>query len=143
MKTIVALALLSLAGCATHGKFVSKMDRFVGQGESAVIGSYGAPAQSYTLTDGSRVISYTRGGTMVLPGITTYTPVTSNTSGNLVVNQGIRQSTGIYSSQTTTMLPQQAPAMNIQMSCTVHFTITSKGIVSAWRAEGSNCVSDG
>lgn len=138
----LALAALTLAGCATQGKFVSKMNGFVGQPESVVVGTYGPPQSSYVMNDGSKALQYTRGGTVMLPGATTTQPVTTNTTGNYTLNQGLNQSTGRYSAQSTTYVQQQAPATPLNLWCTVNFTVDAGGTVKAWRADGNHCVAD-
>lgn len=144
MKTALALAaVLLMSGCATSAKFKTKMDGFIGQSEGAVIAAYGIPQGSYALQDGSKVLQYTKASNMVLPGVTTMQPVTTNTTGNVTVNQGMRQSTGNYSQQSTTYVPTQGPAMNIPLSCTVTFTVDSSGIVRRWNANGNHCISQG
>jgi hypothetical protein len=142
MKIAIALAgALLVAGCATSAKFVTKMDAFIGQPEVAVISAYGVPQGTYALQDGSKVLQYTRASNMVLPGATTMQPVTTNTTGNVTMNQGMRQSTGNYTQQSTTYVPTQGPAMNIALSCTVTFTVDKEGIVRRWNSNGNHCVS--
>jgi hypothetical protein len=136
------LCLIALAGCATHGKFVSKMNGFVGQPESVIVGTYGPPQSSYVMNDGAKVLQYTRGGTVMLPGATTSRPVTTNTTGNYTLNQGLNQSTGSYSSQSTTYVQQQAPMTPLNLSCTVNFTVDKAGTVKSWQASGNHCVAD-
>lgn len=138
---IVILLAVFLAGCATAGKFNTKMNGFIGGDEAEVVSIYGPPQSVYPLTDGGRVISYTRGGSMVLPGVTTMQPVTTNTTGNITINQGLGQTTGMYSQQSTTYVQQQAPSTTLNLSCTVNFTVDAQGIIRAWSATGNHCVS--
>jgi hypothetical protein len=143
MKKIVIVTLSAvLIGCATQAKFQAKMDRFIGQPEGVIVGTYGPPQNSYVLDDGSKVLQYTRSGTIVMQGATTYQPVISNTSGNMTLNQGVRTTTGTYNQTTTSYVPQQAQAIPINLSCTVNFTISKDGVVQLWSAEGNNCVSN-
>lgn len=136
------LLVVFLAGCATAEKFNTKMNGFVGKQEIAVASIYGPPQSVYSLPDGQRVISYTRGGPMVLPGVTTIQPVTTNTTGNLTLNQGLRQSTGTYSQQSTTYVQQQGPSTTLNLSCTVNFTIDVQGVIRSWNAAGNHCVAE-
>jgi hypothetical protein len=131
-----------VAGCATQAKFQAKMDSFIGRSEGALVGAYGPPQGSYTLGDGSRVLQYSRSGQMVLPGATTMQPVTTNTTGNLTLNQGMRQTTGNYNQTSTTYVQQQGPATTVQLGCTVNFTIDASGTVRAWSANGNHCVAN-
>lgn len=141
-KTAIVTLLIALAGCATQAKFQAKMDRFVGQSEVVVVGAYGPPQNSYVLDDGTKVLQYTRSGTIVMPGTTTYQPMVSTTAGNMTLNQGISTTKGTYNQTTTSYVPQQGQAIPINVSCTVNFTISKDGIVRLWSAEGNNCVSD-
>lgn len=139
-RLLSATAIALLVGCATQAKFQAKMDGFLGQPEAVVVGTYGPPQNSYVLNDGSKVIQYTRGQTIVMPGATTYQPVTTNTYGNMTLNQGLRTTTGAYNQTSTTYVQQQGPATPINLSCTVNFTIDKEGIVRRWNADGNHCV---
>ncbi len=138
----VVLAAALLAGCATTAKFEAKMNGFVGQPEGVIVGTYGPPNAAYALADGSRVIQYTRGSQVMLPGATTYQPVTGRTTGNVTLTQGSSMTTGTYSQQTTAMVPVQQPGTQLTMFCTVNFTIDSGGVVRSWNANGNRCVAD-
>jgi len=143
VKTILAAAVAALlVGCATNAKFQTKMEGFVGQPEAVVVGTYGPPQSSYQLTDGSKVLQYTRRSQMVMPGATTTTPVTTTTNGNVTLNQGLRQTTGTYSQTSTTNVEQQAAPTVVHLGCTVNFTIDKAGVVRAWSAQGNRCVAD-
>ena len=142
-RAVLAAIVAMVGACATHAKFEAKMNRFIGQPEGQLVGMYGPPQASYQLNDGSRVLQYTRGGTMVIPGAQTMQPATTNTTGNLTLNQGMQQTTGVYNSTSTTYVPHQAPGTAVQFSCTVNFTIDQGGIIRQWRASGNHCVSDG
>ncbi len=142
MRIILSyISIALLIGCATQAKFQSKMDNFLGQSEASVVGTYGPPQNSYVLNDGSKVIQYTRGSTIVMPGATTYQPVITNTSGNMALNQGLHTTTGTYNQTSTTYVQQQGPSIPIHLSCTVNFTIDKDGIVRRWNADGNHCVS--
>lgn len=142
MKIAIGLTALLLAACATPAKFESKMNGFVGGPEAAVVSTYGPPQSSYVLADGSRVIQYTRGGQMVIPGATTSTPVTTNTTGTVTVNQGANQTIGVYSAKSTTVVEQPGPSTPVQFACTVNFTVSAAGVVQSWTAHGNHCVAD-
>lgn len=131
-----------LVGCASQAKFETKMNGFLGQSEGVVVGAYGPPQSSYVMNDGSKVLQYTRSGQVLLPGATTMQPVTTNTTGNYTLNQGLNQSTGRYNSQSTTYVQQQAPATPVNLWCTVNFTVNPAGTVTNWQANGNRCVAD-
>lgn len=138
---VIIMSAATLMGCASQAKFQAKMDNFVGQPESVVVGTYGPPQNSYVMNEGSKVLQYTRGNTIVMPGATTYQPVMTNTSGYVTVNQGTRAASGNYNQTSTTYVPHQSPNIPINLSCTVNFTVDKDGIVRRWHAEGNHCVS--
>lgn len=142
MNRLAIAALALLAGCATNGKFVTKMNGFVGGSETSIVAALGPPANVYDARDGTRVISFSRSSRMVLPGAQTMTPVTSTSSGNLTLNQGVRQTTGNYTSTSTTYVPQQGPSTTIDLGCTVSFVIGADGMAKSWSATGNHCVAD-
>lgn len=139
-KAALLAVATAITGCATSGRFTEKMDGFVGQPEAVLVGTYGPPQSSYQLTDGSRVIQYTRGQTMVMPGATTYEPVRTTTTGNITMRQGAQRATGTYGQTSTSYVPQQSPGTTLAFWCTVTFTISKDGVVQRWSAEGNNCV---
>lgn len=141
MRTAIFSALtLVLGGCATHAGFEKLMGSYMGNTEAQLVGRLGPPQGSYRLDDGSRVLQYTRGGAIVLAGARSYAPVTTNTTGNVTLNDGMRQTTGTYNQRSTTYVSQQAPDTAIALNCTVNFTVSPDGFVYAWRASGNNCI---
>jgi hypothetical protein len=131
-------------GCATQEGFRNKMNSFVGKPEGHLIQAYGVPNGSYQLADGSRVISYTKGGQVILPGATTTQPVTTNTQGNVSVYRPgqIAPATGAYTQQSTSYVTQQSPGTVVPLSCTVNFTISKDAIVLSWGSSGNHCVAN-
>lgn len=123
MRFAIIFAATILAGCATAEKFTVKMNRFIGQNEVVLVSYYGPPQSSYAASGGVRVLQYTRGGQTILPGATTYDAVTTNTTGNAAVYQGMQQATGTYSQKSTTYVPRQLPPTVVSYSCTVNFTV--------------------
>lgn len=141
MRIAALLAAVALTGCATNAKFQEDWNSMIGNHEIHVLSYYGPPQSSYTLADGSKVLTYTRSAQMVMPGATTYQPVTTNTRGNVTLNRGIQpMATGTYTQQSTTYVQQQAPSTVIPLNCTVHVTIDAKAIVRSWQAQGNHCV---
>jgi len=133
--------MTAVAGCATPQKFHLVMNQYVGRSEAELVGKLGPPQSVYVLADGTRIMTYTRGSTMLLPGAITTTPVTTNTTGQLNVTSGAQQGYGTYTQRSTTYVQQQAPSTAVNVYCTVHFTLHPKGYVQSWRSEGNNCVS--
>jgi hypothetical protein len=142
MKTILAIAAaITLSGCATSEKFVAKMDSFIGQPEKVVISSYGVPQGSTELKDGSKVLRYTRGSKIVVPQVTTMQPAATASSGSLMMDQGMRQTTANYTQQSPSNIRGQGTGTRIALTCTITFTVGSDGIVRRWNASGDQCES--
>lgn len=137
MRKLIVLAA-ALAGCATQAKFAENMNTLLGAPESAVIARFGAPQSSYSLSDGRKVISYTRSSNMQLGGNTVMQPVTSYGSATAYSNRG--GYTTAYGTSTT-YVPVQQPAHNISLVCSVQFWISLKGEVEYWHSDGNHCVS--
>ena len=64
-------------------------------------------------------------------GYTEYRPVTSTTTGNIGMTP--------YYGTTTSYQPVQTPTYNIQLSCTINFTVVNDQ-VQQWRSFGNHCV---
>lgn len=140
-RIAAALLVAALAGCGTTERFKEKMSGFVGQPESAVLAAYGAPTSFYQATDGTRAIRYRRGGTTVMPGLTTYQPVRVNTTGTASFSQNVLRPpvNATYSQQSTAMVPVQGAPTSINLWCEVTFMLDLKGIVQSWSADGNHC----
>lgn len=140
-RVLAALQLLALAGCATQAKFIQTMDGLLGKPEIVIVERYGPPDREWKANDGTKILQYTKGNQIVLPGPVMQTPVVSQTTGNVAIGQGLRQTTGQYASTTTTYATTQAPPFVIRESCTVNFTIDKEGVVRRWSASGNYCKS--
>lgn len=140
IESLLLLAPLVLVGCATAEKFNLRMNEYMGRSEAELVGRLGPPQSVYTLDDGSKVLTYTRGSSVFIPGAVTTTPVTTNTTGRVNVTTGLRQSSGTYTQQSTTYVQQQQPGTAVNLYCTVHFTLHWRGYLQSWRSEGNNCV---
>lgn len=137
MKMVASLLVTaSLVGCAFREPLQTRLDRYIGQPESTLVGRFGPPANAYSLQDGSRVIQYFNGSTIVVPGAVTARPVISNTTGNVSVGQGYKRQTGTYNQQTTTFIEERAPSQSLTFSCTKNFIIDRDGLIRSWSANG-------
>ena len=142
-RTVFCLvAALLLVGCATSAHFQEKMNGFLGQHESVLVGHYGPPQAVYTLSDGSKVVQYTRGSQVAIPGAVYTTPVQTITTGSMRSGRPYQmtQVAGTYTATSTTYVPQQAPATVLSLSCTVNFTLSANGTVTNWASSGNQCV---
>lgn len=131
-----------LAACATGAKFQEKMNGFIGSSESALLMAYGPPNSSQTLPDGGKIIRYVRSGQAVIPGVTTYQPVTTISSGTASAYSGVRSAYGNYNGTSTTYVPQTGAPIVINQSCAVNFKISPLGVITEWASEGNHCVAN-
>lgn len=146
MRLPAAIAAAAVAlGCATAETFNARMNSFIGQPQSSLIARYGLPEATMRLANGDSVMQYTRGTVMVVPGVTTVQPVTSTTTGTLSTpvqnGPGVMSTrTSQFEARTTTYQAQQAPGTQVQLWCTVLFTVNGAGTVTSWSASGDHCV---
>jgi hypothetical protein len=101
-STVLVIAALSLAGCATE-----VMKGFVGHDVTDVIVKYGPPANAFDLPDGRRAFQWRQDSTYFSPGTTTYNGTTygNHTTGTAVT-------TGAYAGVSTcyyTLYAQPGP----------------------------------
>lgn len=137
MKRIaIASALLALSACASYDK---KLDTWIGSPISALVSSWGPPASSFTLPDGSQVIEYSRSGSMQVGGYSYMTPQTTQHNGtiNTYGNNGYANSN--YTGTSTTYVEQKTPTTNINLNCKTRFTVSRQGVITNWAWEGNNC----
>ena len=138
-RVLLVAAALHLAGCATTAGFATMMDGYIGQPESALIARLGVPSSTYQLDAKSKMLQFDKSRTIVLPGMTTTTPVRTTTNGQVSVGQmGQLPATGTYTSTSTTWVPSKAPDVTIAQQCSVRFKVDS-GIVTSWTADGNAC----
>ena len=137
--TLVLAVVTVLQACATTEKFTNKMNGFIGASELDLIGTYGAPNYAYTLGDGSKVLTYTRGGNVQFGGHTINQLVTTTSTASVY---GARVGAVSAVGTSTTYVPVQQPTHNVTVSCTVNFTLSPNGTVMRWAASGNRCVAD-
>jgi hypothetical protein len=130
---VLMVAFLSV-GCATTAKYEAMLKTWVGSSENDLIASWGAPSNVYQMTDGGRVIEYSRGQNVQMGGYSYQTPQTT-------YHQGMIGNTA-YLGTSTQYVTQQTPVYNVSLWCKTCFTLDSRGNIQSWRWEGNNCVSN-
>lgn len=128
-----------LCGCATVAGYKATVDTWLGSSESTLISSWGAPRNSYQMTNGSRALEYYSGANIPMGGYTWTTPQTTNYSGT-INTMGDVNTYGSYSGTATQWVTTQTPIYNVQVWCKTTFIINPSGIIESWQAEGNNCV---
>lgn len=112
------------------------MNSWIGKSEGELVSSWGAPQNVYTLSDGSRVLTYYRARNVQIGGYSYQQPTTLTTTGNVYGSGG---GSATYNARTATYQTVTTPAQNIQMQCTVNWTITSSGVIQRWSSQGNDC----
>ncbi|WP_440984939.1 hypothetical protein ACQHIH_16135 [Xanthomonas sontii] len=135
-KSILALALVMLSGCASYK---TKLESWQGQPVGALIAAWGPPQSSYDLPDGSQVIQYIQSGNMTLPGMTYTMPQTTYQQGNVSAYGSNGYANGTYSGTSTSYVQQRMPDTNISLSCTTQFTVNPGGVITGFSYRGNNC----
>lgn len=140
MKGWKALVLtVALAGCATTANYEKMLASWVGAPVDRLVMRWGPPANSYTLSDGGRVIEYGRQRNVQIGGFTTTVPQTTFTNGSANVYGPAGSAFGTYSGTSTTYVQRTTPMQNIAMQCTTRFTVDPSGIIRNWAWEGNDC----
>jgi hypothetical protein len=140
MRLIALLTLSLLSGCATTAGYEAMLSTWVGDSEDNLVSKWGPPQSSYPLSNGGRVLQYGRSGNIVIPGMTTYQPVTTYNSGT-VSGYGTDGGyvNGTYNGTATTYVPQTSEPIVIAQRCTTRFTVNSDGRITNWSWEGNAC----
>lgn len=129
----VSLALF-LTACATTAGYEAVLNTWVGSTDSNLIDAWGPPDNTYTMSDGRTIVTYSRSQTTVLPGITYTTPQTTYSNGT--INGDVNAS---YSGTTTTYVQHQGPAQVFTKVCVTRFTVSQDHHIESWRWEGNAC----
>lgn len=116
------LAMLALAACATAGKYEAVLNSWLGSTEAELVSAWGPPMRVYDAPGGTRVLTYSNSGNIVMPG--TPARYQSTVIGNTVYTQQVGGTSGY----------------NIALSCTTNITVTN-GRITHWSWQGNNCVS--
>jgi hypothetical protein len=140
MRLIAFLALSLLSSCATTAGYEAMLNTWVGDSEDNLVSKWGPPQSSYPLSNGGRVLQYGRSGNIVIPGMTTYQPVTTYNSGTVSgYNTDGGYVNGPYNGTATTYVPQTSEPIVIPQRCTTRFTVNSDGRITTWSWEGNAC----
>jgi hypothetical protein len=139
MKQLRPSILLSilLAGCATTSGYEAM---WVGDSADHLVSVWGPPQQEYRQSAGGRVLEYQRSGQVVLPGVTTYQPQTTYTSGTIsAVGSTGNYVNGSYGGTTTTFVPHISAPTVISKQCVTRFTADPSGRITSWAWQGNAC----
>lgn len=126
LRNVLALAVagLSISGCATQAKYKAVLDSWIGKPEQSLVDAWGYPANQMTAPNGNKVYVYSSSGQIVMP--------TTTTTNAHVTGYG----NSAYGTATTTSYGGQV----INLGCTTYFEIYG-GTVVRWNYQGNNCKS--
>lgn len=143
--SLIGVSALVLAGCATTQGYEAILNTWVGDTSDHLVSVWGPPSQQYNLSGGGRVLEYSRSTEIVLPGTTTYQPVTTTSSGTVAARSTSMgsydsvQTTGTYEGTSTTYVPQTTAPTHIPQNCVTRFTTDGSGRVVSWAWQGNAC----
>lgn len=129
MKTMLLVSLLALAlgGCgmvqAKKDKFAAEQAQWVGKHVDDLVTKKGPPTSSYPLTNGGKVMEYSKHETHTSGG------------GSYTVYRSV------YQNGQWVSVPQQqsVPVGTQNLSCNLIFRISPSNIVESWSQEGNSC----
>lgn len=137
-KFAVVLSVF-LAACATTANYEKVLSSWVGSNVDNLIMKWGPPANSYPLSNGSRVLEYSNQRNIQMGGYTTTVPQTTYSSGTANVYGSGGSAYGNYSGTSTTYVQKTTPIQNIAMQCITRFTINAQGMITNWAWQGNDC----
>ncbi len=133
MKAISGILIYALlCACATSSNYNNKLNKMVGQPESALIALWGQPNSVFKLGNQEEIITYVRKNEEIIPpSYTIYNP-DFNSMDTLY---------SPFSYQEDFALPTSVePGYVINNICQTSFHIKN-GIIQSWQWRGNNCVS--
>jgi len=134
IRTFAAIAavLFILAGCAGGNvRYRETLETWIGQTGDDLILSWGIPSQTYTLSDGRKIIRYEERRKETIQGGTIYMPTTKTYSGYAGM-----QSYTVTSYETEKI---KYPDTHLELECITEFVVSKEGIVVDWRFKGNDC----
>jgi hypothetical protein len=142
MQLTRALFLVSLllSGCATTGGYETVLQSWVGDTTDHLVSVWGVPQQEYRQDNGGKVLEYVHSGQFVVPGATTYQPVTTSTRGTLSTygSNGV-DANGTYNGTSTTYAPHTSAPTVFSQRCVTRFTSDANGRITRWAWQGNSC----
>ena len=142
MKKVLAAATLAvfLSACATTAGYEAVLNTWIGDTSDHLVSAWGIPAQTFQQSDGGMVLEYHRSGQIVLPGITTYQPVTTYNNGSVsAMNTNGTMVNGSYNGTSTTYVPQTSYPVVIPQACMTRFTVDAGGRITRWNWQSNAC----
>jgi len=116
------MAVLLMQGCATHQKFVTKYNAWVGQDINDLVQKIGYPDSTYILSNKNKVYVYERSRIYSYPSM-------SMGYGGYGGHYG---GYGMFGYGTDV----------VQQTCKTYFETNKKGIIVKWGSRGNHCVSN-
>ena len=139
MRINLFVALLCVSGCATTANYEKLLQTWVGDSEDNLVSKWGPPDSSYALSNGGKVLQYSRSQNIQFGGNTYMAPVTTFHHGTVTANDGISNVNGSYSGTSTSYVPKTAPVENVQLNCATRFTVNKNGRITNWAWQGNSC----
>ena len=120
--SLFIMAILLMQGCATHQKFVTKYNSWVGQHINDLVAQAGYPDSTYVLPNKNKVYVYERSRIYSYP------------------TMSMGYASGRYSSGYYGMFGYGTDV--VQKTCKLYLETNKKGIIIKWGSRGNNCVSN-
>jgi hypothetical protein len=125
------LVLFSVSACGMAEKraaeFADQMDAFVGRSIDEVIKANGVPTGTAALSNGGRVVEYSKSKLVTSGG------------GTVTTFQNVYVPGPSGGSWTTVPVQQAVPISMSERNCKVLFTVSKDNLVENWKAVGNSC----
>ena len=137
-RIAVCLAIF-LSGCSSTANYENLLESWVGLHADALVASWGPPDNSYSFSDGSRMLEYNfeeDDGSEARAAFLAKA-VSDDNSGNVPEAAGVTNHAQPANAMASTQ--QAGPARSAQIVCVTRFIVNARGIIKRWTWEGSEC----
>jgi|TARA_E500000178_G_C16830014_1_gene665593 hypothetical protein len=136
---LMVVLLFVLAGCKTTENYQKILRSWVGQPVDNLLMQWGPPDNTYSLSNGGKILEYNYEKHFQLGGETVTVPQTTYHSGRVRMYGNGSSQYGNYSGSSTTYVEKKTPVQNYTWKCITRFTVSENSIITGWEHEGNYC----
>ena len=127
MKKVLLILIGLLTGCATIANYEVILQSYVGMHKDDLYKNWGIPNQLAKLSNRETLLIYHKQYIERYDGYMRVTPETHYSYH------------GDHRHRYTTLQYSYEPGYTLQLSCSTHFVLDSRGYVKSWKWKGNNC----
>lgn len=139
MTRIAVCLAIFLSGCSSTANYENLLESWVGLHADALVASWGPPDNSYSFSDGSRMLEYNfeeEDGSEVRAALLS-ARVNDDHAGN--VQEAAGAANNAQPENATASAQPAVPVQNAQIVCVTRFIVNARGIIKRWTWQGEEC----